>query len=109
MPCARKDEPAWRLAIVLRDGFACLYCRADLRSAKPRMITLDHLEPASAGGTHDPANLVTACRSCNSARMDRPWRKFAGRAATRRIKATTAMEPNLELARAFIAGRVEAP
>jgi 5-methylcytosine-specific restriction endonuclease McrA len=29
-------------------------------------LTIDHVIPVSQGGSHDPANLVTCCRACNS-------------------------------------------
>jgi 5-methylcytosine-specific restriction endonuclease McrA len=32
-----------RLAIYLRDRFACQYCGQDLHDATPRQVTLDHL------------------------------------------------------------------
>ena len=31
-------------------------------------LSLDHLDPWSAGGTNDPSNLVTACLVCNARR-----------------------------------------
>jgi 5-methylcytosine-specific restriction endonuclease McrA len=74
-----------RLAIYLRDGFACAYCGADLHDAEPRAVTLDHLVPQCDGGTHEPTNLVTACLACNSRRQNRPWRRFAPPGAVERI------------------------
>lgn len=44
-----------------RDGWSCRYCGA--LCDRP---TLDHVEPKSRGGSHDPDNLVTACGPCNS-------------------------------------------
>jgi 5-methylcytosine-specific restriction endonuclease McrA len=70
-----------RLAIYLRDKFHCVYCDADLHAAKPADVTLDHLIPLSVGGAHEANNLVTSCRSCNSARQNRPWQSFARSAA----------------------------
>lgn len=72
------DETEWALArrahagwIFQRDGNRCVYCglSADL--------TLDHVIPKSRGGSHEPENLVTACRPCNSskgARTPEEWR-----------------------------------
>lgn len=49
-----------RLSIKERDGNKCLLCGATTD------LTVDHYIPRSAGGTHDPQNLRTLCRSCNS-------------------------------------------
>lgn len=78
----RKDK---RLAIYLRDGFACAYCGRDLHGAPYRDVTLDHLNAKHRAGNHHHTNLVTACRSCNSSRQDKPWRKYATGGAIKRI------------------------
>jgi hypothetical protein len=43
-----------------RDGFSCVHCH------KRRFLTLDHIIPVSKGGSDDPSNLQTLCRTCNS-------------------------------------------
>jgi 5-methylcytosine-specific restriction endonuclease McrA len=43
----------------------CAYCR------KRRPLTQDHVEPLSKGGRHVAANIVGACRPCNSRKKDR--------------------------------------
>ena len=73
--CIRKDL---RLAIYLRDDFRCVYCLADLRDAQPFDISLDHIKPQSQGGTNEASNMITACRSCNCSRGDKPLARFAG-------------------------------
>lgn len=66
-----------RLAIYLRDGFVCTYCGVDLHGSDPNLLTLDHLETrnwrgrALREGENSEANLVTACKSCNSTRHDK--------------------------------------
>jgi len=75
-----------RLAIYLRDEFACAYCGRDLHDAAPADITLDHLECRQDGGANHETNLVTACRSCNCARKSLPWNRFATKSAKRRIE-----------------------
>lgn len=65
-----------RMAIYLRDGFTCTYCQVDL-SASPQERTLDHIVPASKGGSNKPSNLVLSCRACNCSRQDTPLRRFA--------------------------------
>ncbi len=63
-----------RLAIYLRDGLACAYCSRGIEDGAT--LTLDHIKPYSKGGNNKPANLVTCCRHCNSARGNRPMRTF---------------------------------
>jgi len=64
-----------RLAIYLRDGLACGYCGHSVEDGAN--LTLDHLQPYSAGGTNLPSNLVTCCSRCNSSRGTRPVAAFA--------------------------------
>lgn len=50
---------------------SCLYCGSD------KDLVRDHLVPRSRGGTNIPENIVQACRSCNSRKLDRlpsEWR-----------------------------------
>ena len=50
-----------------RDGFTCVYCGFDGNGfAQWRQLSVDHLRPASDGGTDASDNLVTACNFCNS-------------------------------------------
>jgi hypothetical protein len=98
-----------RLAVYLRDGFACAYCGRELRSAKPFDVTLDHLVPRCTGGTDEPTNLITACRSCNSARQDKPWASYATGGAIDRIQQLRNSPLNLELAKSLIAGTAGDP
>lgn len=95
-----------RLAIYLRDGMACVYCLADLHDADPRDITLDHVKPKSDGGTNHESNLITACRSCNCSRQDKPLARFAGPETRRHIRRNTArkLARYIVLAKALIAG-----
>lgn len=58
-----------RFQVLQRDGFRCVYCgRTPQDGAR---LELDHLHPVSAGGTSDPANLVTACFDCNRSKAAR--------------------------------------
>lgn len=93
-----------RLAIYIRDGFQCAYCGTNLKNARPFDITLDHLLPRVTGGSDKPTNLITACRSCNSARQDKPWMDYATGGAIDRIEQLRNSPVNLELAKALIAG-----
>lgn len=62
--------PKLRLELYERDDWTCYLCESPVdRDGDPngnRAPSLDHVMPRSKGGTHDPSNLKTACRSCNS-------------------------------------------
>lgn len=49
-----------RLEILLRDNFACRYCRAT-----EGLMQVDHVKPCARGGTADPWNLQVLCADCN--------------------------------------------
>lgn len=105
-PTGQWIRPEKRLAIYLRDSFRCVYCCADLHDADPRDITLDHVTCKVDGGSNEAANLVTACRSCNCSRQDKPLARFAGpetRADIRRLTRRN-LARYLTLAKALIAG-----
>lgn len=55
---------ATRRRVLERDGWVCAYCGRDA-------TTVDHIHPRAKGGTDDDANLVAACRSCNSQKKDK--------------------------------------
>ncbi len=63
----RHQKQAVKRATLRDCGRRCVYCAAGLT---PETATLDHVHPASRGGTHDPGNLVVACRSCNQLKGD---------------------------------------
>ena len=112
--CSRRSgrSSSWitkvrRLAIYLRDGFACAYCGTDLSAGSPRDIGLDHLTPRVRGGGHESSNLVTACSACNFGRQDKPWTRFATDGAVQRIKRLRRRQPNVALARAILSGAVD--
>lgn len=56
--------PGKVLAIFERDGYRCLKC------GKRSDLTIDHIIPWVKGGTNDPENLQTLCRSCNAKKAD---------------------------------------
>ena len=110
---ARWIAPTTRLAIYLRDGSACVYCRRD--ASVGALLTLDHVVPRNHGGGNKPHNLVTSCRSCNSSRKDThigEWLKTLERAMGSDHAATTrakmegrlrSLNPYRKLARSFMA------
>ena len=96
-----------RLALYLRDGFRCQYCGADLAGAPAERLTLDHLTAGHAD--HRDQNLVLACLSCNSARQDKPWRRYATGGAVERIvrQRRKSIARFLALAREILRGGTE--
>ena len=98
--------PVRRMAIYLRDGFACAYCGTDLTAAPPARVTLDHLVPRSKGGTHATENLVTACAGCNFRRQDTAWFRYAPEGAKVRIRRLRRRVLNYALANAVLRGEV---
>jgi CRISPR/Cas system Type II protein with McrA/HNH and RuvC-like nuclease domain len=65
-----------RARIYERDGWRCAYCDQSERPGEAGLLSLDHLRPLSRGGSNRTDNLVTACKSCNSARQNRSLRSF---------------------------------
>ncbi len=68
-----------RLRVFERDGYCCWYCgRRLLEDAFDPVDqpTLDHRLPASRLGSHRAANLVCACRSCNSQKRSQTVEKY---------------------------------
>jgi 5-methylcytosine-specific restriction endonuclease McrA len=66
-------------AIAARDGGLCAYCGRDAAESGAH-LHLDHLTPKASGGADVAANLVTACRRCNSARQNMTlaqWQAYA--------------------------------
>jgi 5-methylcytosine-specific restriction endonuclease McrA len=78
-PAGRRDEEARHRALkagaAIRDftsaqwvamqehyGHRCVYCQKRCKGK----LTQDHIVPLSKGGNHTAANIVPACRSCNS-------------------------------------------
>jgi 5-methylcytosine-specific restriction endonuclease McrA len=57
-----------RLALYMRDNFACLYCGTGVEEEV--IMTLDHVQH---WGGNDPSNLVTACMECN---VSKSWRSL---------------------------------
>jgi 5-methylcytosine-specific restriction endonuclease McrA len=48
-------------------GQRCVYCNSKVEKLEP-----DHIEPLSRNGNNNIANIVPACRSCNSSKQDTP-------------------------------------
>lgn len=60
-----------RFAVLLRDGFKCMYCgRAAVRDGV--VLHVDHVVPVAQGGPTVVENLRTACADCNLGKGARP-------------------------------------
>jgi 5-methylcytosine-specific restriction endonuclease McrA len=57
--------PALRFRILKRDGYRCRLCGAAARDGEHVKLHVDHIVAKSTGGTDDPSNLWTLCRTCN--------------------------------------------
>ena len=64
--------------VLQRDGRTCQY-RQKCRGGRNRRLELDHVVPESRGGPCRISNLVTACRTCNQAKGNRPIEEFLAR------------------------------
>lgn len=63
-PIRRSIPPRTRTLVFRRDGYVCVECGQD----DVYKLSLDHKIPVHLGGSNDPSNLITRCRSCNSAK-----------------------------------------
>jgi hypothetical protein len=72
-PRKRKAIGVDREAIWKKTGGKCCYCGSKLTRSG---MTIDHLHPVAKGGRNDLANLVPACRSCNSSKGTKSVEEF---------------------------------
>ena len=72
----RPSGPVWsdiRSKVFSRDNYACQYC-----GARGGRLECDHIIPVSRGGSSDPENLVTACKTCNRSKRARTPEEWQG-------------------------------
>lgn len=55
----------WQEALTASLGL-CAYCTDKVA------LTIEHIDPLNLGGSHDPDNIVPACKRCNSSKNDTP-------------------------------------
>jgi hypothetical protein len=63
-PAWMRAYHAYALPVFERDGWTCQRCGSH------HDLTVDHIVPRAGGGSDDPSNLQTLCRSCNSSKRD---------------------------------------
>jgi 5-methylcytosine-specific restriction endonuclease McrA len=54
--------------VYIRDNYTCQYCSTKLPG---KLLTLDHVVPASQNGLKSWTNVVSACRECNQRKANR--------------------------------------
>ncbi|MGM0412514.1 MAG: RNA-guided endonuclease IscB [Pseudomonadota bacterium] len=104
---------SWELReyLLYRHNHTCAYCQGESRDP---VLEIEHVQPRSRGGSDRVANLVIACRTCNTAKGNRTpgeWAAALGRTKLdqARAKAALAIEagkrPTLRDAAAMNASR----
>lgn len=63
-----------RLLLIHEQHGACLYCGEKITLAT---MEVDHIVPASRGGTNSRLNLAATCRGCNGSKSDTPFAEWA--------------------------------
>lgn len=78
-----------RFEVFNRDGFTCQYCGAQPPDV---LLVVDHITPASHGGTTTIENLITACEPCNQGKADKELGQVAPRPDADLLYLTTQQE-----------------
>ena len=69
---AQRVVPEWSVyQVLMRDGWQCFYCGADMRGWEPGQMHIDHFYPRSKGGGDELDNLVVSCAQCNLSKNNR--------------------------------------
>lgn len=69
IPNGLKEKKKSLKSLIERDGIMCFFCGVDTIDEN---ITIEHLLSTSNGGNNNMANLVIACKDCNSAVGEMP-------------------------------------
>jgi ribosomal protein L37E len=69
-PEIRPVSDTLRAAVMVRDGARCRRC------GSARSLEIDHIIPASRGGSSEEENLQTLCRRCNRRKWNRLVPRF---------------------------------
>lgn len=100
-----------RLAILIRDGFKCVYCGKDMRDSPPDTVTVDHVVPIAQGGMTATNNLVAACMACNGDKDSTELERWCrgDREVIRRVHKAIYAPVNMALARALCVREIGPP
>lgn len=74
VPSGVRRADAMRLLLLHEQHGACLYCGEEITLAT---MEVDHIVPASRGGTNSRINLAATCRGCNGYKSDAPFAEWA--------------------------------
>lgn len=69
--------------VKIRDKFTCHYAKFRPDTPCCNILEVDHVNPRSKGGTDNPSNLVTSCRTHNQAKSNISYKEFTGKKAPR--------------------------
>ena len=75
LPARKSLSKRLRFAVFDRDGFTCQYCG---QQPPDVILHVDHIIAVSNGGTDDPENLRTSCRTCNLGKANKAIGGVAG-------------------------------
>lgn len=73
-PSGRPSAKDWlelKSEAIAEHGARCTYCDVETSD-----LHLDHVVPLARGGSSHRANLVPACKSCNSAKGSKSWEEW---------------------------------
>lgn len=76
------------VAKILNSSSRCIYCDVPITAES---ATIDHIVPVSLGGAHADFNLVSCCRSCNSAKGNKAFHEWVKALSPKNKKKATAM------------------
>ncbi len=71
-PSRTAISPQLRYFVLKRDGEQCVKCGASPKKDPEVTLEIDHIIPVADGGTEEPGNLQTLCRSCNQGKKVGP-------------------------------------
>lgn len=87
-------------------GSSCFYCGKPMLADAAGLVTIDHIQPVSIGGTDDLHNLVFCCQPCNAKKGNKPIAKHHPERAADYVNA---LEQHHQRALKVMTGRSQPP